>query len=409
MRYARWTVVMADEIFLESFAGWRNRLPHALHIRRGKRLEGARDLDVVFKHRDLRHPNDSRRNGQAHGIAQQGINVTFAIGIAKQKLLPRHLHGNDAEIFFAGCGQGQGLKPPVARSVEGHLHAIEIVVLDRARHYLAIGMAGHADEPGQLLFAGLKQTLHRAAGTLDLCEVLALAKAMDVHEVDLVDFESFQAVFEAAKESVTSAVGNLGGQPDLFAPLGHDLAHTRLAFPVAVRVSGVEVGDAQVKGVVQRRQGLLLVFIHQEAAAAAKCQDRNVCAGAAQNARRQRARRGLGLAPLGELRQQRQAQAGGSAQAELFQEFAAGEVIVHRITSGSVALLYSGSSPNVCLPTGRGFKNRLVKTMLGGERFWRGAGVRILSGTAVAGSTDSPPANVELASYQNSKKHSCAL
>jgi hypothetical protein len=46
--------------------------------------------------------------------------------------------------------------------------------------------------------------------------------------------------------------------------------------------------------------------------------------------------------------------------------------------------------------------------MLGGERFWRGW-CEDLSGLLVAGSTDSPPANVELASDQNSKKHSCAL
>src|SRR5215831_12429702 len=92
-------------------------------------------------------------------IAQQGINVTFAIGIAKQKLLPRHLHGNDAEIFLAGCGQGQCLKAPVARSVEDAICTQSRSLCSIARHYLAIGMAGHADEPGQLLFAGLQQTL----------------------------------------------------------------------------------------------------------------------------------------------------------------------------------------------------------------------------------------------------------
>ena len=140
--------MMTYEIFLEPFAGWSNRLPHAIHISRRERLERSRGLDVVFEHRDARHPNDSGRDRQAHGIAQQGINVTFAMRIAEQKLLPGHLHCNDAEILFVGCRQGQLLKPPVAGSVEGHLHAIQIVVLDGARQDLAIGMAGHADEPG---------------------------------------------------------------------------------------------------------------------------------------------------------------------------------------------------------------------------------------------------------------------
>src|SRR5215469_3714182 len=145
-------------------------------------------------------------------------------------------------------------------------------------------MAGHADKPGQLLFTSLEQTLHRAAGSLDFCEVVALAKAMDVYEVDLVGLQSLQAVFQALKEGVASSVGNLGGQPDLFAPRSHDLAHTRLALSVAVGVGGIQIGDAQVNGVVERRQGLLLVFIHQEAATAPKSEDRHARTRTAQSA-----------------------------------------------------------------------------------------------------------------------------
>ena len=89
-------------------------------------------------------------------------------------------------FFGVRGGKGEFLEASVARSVERHLHAVEIVTLDGFGHYFAVGVAGHADKACHLLVAGFHQAFHRAVGRFDLGEIVGLSQAVDVHEVHVI-------------------------------------------------------------------------------------------------------------------------------------------------------------------------------------------------------------------------------
>ena len=201
------------------------------------------------------------------------------------------------------------------------------MAFDGLGHYGAVGVAGHADEARHFLLARVEQRLQSAVGRFDFLQIICLAQAVNVQQIDLIHLETLQAALQAAHEVVVGAVRNFRGQPNFLAARGHDLADARLALAIAVSISRVQIGDAQIDGAVERRQGLLFRLVHQEAAAAAKSQYRNFRAGAPKRAAGKRIRGNR--ARLAQFIQERQAYAGGGSQTNAFQEFSAGEVFFH--------------------------------------------------------------------------------
>ena len=107
---------------------------------------------------------------------------------------------------------------------------------------------------------------------------------MHVDQVQVVRLQALQAAFQNALRVVAFTRVDLGGQEDAVAAGFHDFANALLAPPVAVTVGGVHVADAQVEGAVKGLQGLILILIHQEAAAAAHGQNGDARAGATEDA-----------------------------------------------------------------------------------------------------------------------------
>jgi len=75
--------------------------------------------------------------------------------------------------FFLLRPAGPALQTAVARGVQGHLHAIQVVPLNRLGQDLSIGMAGHADGARHLLLARFQQPLECTVGRLDPRQVSA--------------------------------------------------------------------------------------------------------------------------------------------------------------------------------------------------------------------------------------------
>src|SRR5215475_4904398 len=135
-------------------------------------------------------------------------------------------------------------------------------------HYLAAGVAGHADEACEFLLARLEKTLEGAVGSFDVLQVVCATKAVDVDKVDLIGLQALETVFKALEKRVARTVGNLSRKPNLLAAGDHYFADAALTLAVAICVSGVEVSDAQIDRMIQRRHGFFLVFVHEEAAPA---------------------------------------------------------------------------------------------------------------------------------------------
>src|SRR2546429_8443406 len=106
------------------------------------------------------------------------------------------------------------------------------------------GVAGHADEAREFLFAGFEEAFEGAIRRFDFFEIVGVREAVDVDEVDMIGLQTREAAFEAPEEGVTSAVENFRGEPDVFATRGHHLADTGFALAVAVSESGVKIRDA---------------------------------------------------------------------------------------------------------------------------------------------------------------------
>src|SRR5439155_3952774 len=199
-------------------------------------------------------------------------------------------------------------------------HAIEIVSLNGCGKNFAICVAGHADEPREFLLASFQQALECTIRGFDFFEIVGLAEAVDVYEVQVIGLQASEAAFEAPEEGVARAIGNFCGQPDVVAARGHDLADTALALAVAISVSSVEVCDTEFDRMIQRSNGFFLVFVHEEATPAAKGENRNFRMSSAECALGQRGDSGMGFHHVGE---KRNANSSGR-KANAFQEFSAG-------------------------------------------------------------------------------------
>ena len=183
------------------------------------------------------------------------------------------------------------------RRVEGHLGAVEVVPLQGRLQRGGGGVAGDADGAGHLLVAGLVQGLQDAVGRLDRGQVLGAGERVDVQDVEAVGPQPLEAQLDLTPGVVGLARRELRGQGDLLAPLGHQPADPLLALAVAVGVGGVDVGDPQVEGAGEGLQGLVLVLVHEEPAAGAEAEDRDLHARLAEGAGRE-----LGCGPGAEGR-----------------------------------------------------------------------------------------------------------
>ena len=119
------------------------------------------------------------------------------------------------------------------------------------------------------------QAFECAVFGLDFLEIVGLAETVDVDKIDMIGLQAFEAGFEAAQEFITRAIGNLRGQPDIFAACGHYAADAGFALAIAVCVSRVEIRDAKINRAIEDRCRVVYVLVHQEATAAAECEDRD--------------------------------------------------------------------------------------------------------------------------------------
>ena len=211
MRGGGGAVEMAYESVLEAIAGRRELVAKAVYlvVRKGREIPG--EGGVVLDHVEAGHADDGGCDGQTQRVAQQGIDIGLAGGAAEKEFLAGDLHGNSAEIFGFGGGEGELFKTAVARGVECHLHAIEIVALNGGGQDFPAGVAGHADEAREFLFAGFEEAFEGAIRRFDFFEIVGVAEAVDVDEVDMIGLQTREAAFEAPEEGVTSAVENFRG------------------------------------------------------------------------------------------------------------------------------------------------------------------------------------------------------
>ena len=314
---------MAGEELLERVAAAGELLAQAVHLgRRHRRGERARGGGVRREELELRHAAHGGADRQAPGVAQQRRRVGAVVD--EQLLLRRHLHEDHAQVLPVRRRERQLLEPAAAGGVHRHLHAVEVVALDRLRHDRAVGVARHADEPRHLLLAHLVERLQRAVRRLDLRQVGGVLEAVQVEQVEVVGLEPLQAGLDVLQGGVAGPRGrrHLGREEHVPAAGGHHAADARLALAVPVVHGGVEVVDAEVERALEHRRRLV-GRVREEAAAAAEGEDRHLDAGAAQGAVRQF--RGLGRAAE---RGQRRGRA--HRQAAALQELAPADTVLRR-------------------------------------------------------------------------------
>ena len=198
--------------------------------------------------------------------------------------------------------------------------------LDGLGHHLSVGMAGHAGEAGHFLLPRFHQTLQSAGWGLDLCEVVGLAKTMDVDQIHVVCLEPFQACLQASEEFVAGTIGNFCCQPDILAARSHYFAHTSFTLAISVSIGCVQISDAEINGAIEDGRGALFVFVHEEATAAAEGKNRDFCAGSPQSSRRNR----IGSRPcVGDVLQQQKTRTGRSSESDVLKKLPAGNFLAH--------------------------------------------------------------------------------
>src|SRR5215813_4485480 len=163
---------MADEPVLEAFSRRRKIEAKAVYFlaRKGREILGQRC--VLLKHFEPGHADNSGCHGQAERIAQQGIHACLAGTAAEKEFLTSNFHGDNAEILGVSEWNCKLFKATIARGVQGHLHTVEIVALNRGGQDLTISVAGHADEAREFLLAGLQESLKGAVRSFDSFEIV---------------------------------------------------------------------------------------------------------------------------------------------------------------------------------------------------------------------------------------------
>src|ERR1700730_930919 len=143
----------------------------------------------------------------------------------------------------------------------------------------------------------------------------------------MVHPQPLQAAFQPPQEFDSRAIRNFGCEPHFLAARGHHLADARLALAISVCIRRVQISNAKINRSTQRGQRLIFVVVHEEAAAASECQNRDFGASSPQSPRRKRIHHGrLGG---GHVLQQRQTRASRGPQTNSLKKFSARELFAH--------------------------------------------------------------------------------
>src|SRR5437868_15373468 len=112
---------------------------------------------------------------------------------------------------------------------------------------------------------------------------------MDVNQVYLIDLQCLKALLNDAPRLLAVAIAQHGGQEDALPASFERLTDALFAEVIlAVIVGRIHIGDTAIERARKRTDGLIVVVIFQESAAASERQDGDFRAGLAQHARRNR-------------------------------------------------------------------------------------------------------------------------
>ena len=94
---------------------------------------------------------------------------------------------------------------------------------------------------------------------------------MDVQQIDAIDLQRLQALFEGARRFGSIARADFGGEEDAVAPPFQHLADALLGeVALAILVGGIDVSDAGIERAGQGLKRRVLFLVHEEAAAGAE-------------------------------------------------------------------------------------------------------------------------------------------
>jgi len=227
---------------------------HFVSLRCGEGAEGAAGGDVVLEVLDAGAADDGGGDRLAQGVPQQNGGPDATV----QQPAPVHdLHGDNAEAARPRHRQhaADEIAANRVQRVDAGEHRVEGEGVERGEHDVRI-MRAEADEPHQALVARLGHGGERAIGLGDLVKLIERVEVVDLDQVNMVGLEVGEALLDALPGAVACAVGGLGGQENLAAPVGHDLAVIGLARVVGG--SGIAVGDAEVERPIDELDRLIV-------------------------------------------------------------------------------------------------------------------------------------------------------
>ena len=152
-------------------------------------------------------------------------------------------------------------------------------------------MAGDADEAGDFLFFQLLDGGEHAVGARDALEIVEIAQAVDLDQIDVIGLQELEAGLHRAQRAVAVSRVDLGGEKDFLAPRLDEFAEPLFAqsFDRTARVGagGVEVIDAEAESPFEQGLRRVFVFDGAEAGAGAETDARDHFTGFAEAAFRQ--------------------------------------------------------------------------------------------------------------------------
>jgi hypothetical protein len=260
----------------------------------GHRGKGLGKGDVLLHVFEMGHADAGEGNWQGERVSEQ----LFEWSRAEQMLLAGDFHRDHAHVLFRGDGQRQffeairtsrrglhRLGHAYEAGIEGHLCAIEIVSLQSFLQRGGIGMTGDADGPSYFLVARFVKSLEDAIGFFNGREVLCVFERMNVHDVEAIGLETFQAEFDLASSLIGGAAGDFSCEDDFLAACGHNFADAFFAAAIAIGMGGIDVTNAEVDCTIERLERFIFVHVHQKAAAGAEAENWDGDASAAERPR----------------------------------------------------------------------------------------------------------------------------
>src|SRR5215831_8858143 len=100
-------------------------------------------------------------------------------------------------------------------------------------------MTGHASEARHLLLPRFHQAFQSTIFGFNLLEIFCLSEAVNMQQIDMIGLQALQAALEPAQEFIPGSIRNLGSEPDILAPSGHDFSDASFTLPITVRVRRV--------------------------------------------------------------------------------------------------------------------------------------------------------------------------